>query len=77
MSILKEEAVSCGSGCFQDATGSYFLGKPSKESILEAFKLMNDKKTKPLVVRKVMEFLTYVFDGDIRYCTEHERLEEK
>ena len=45
-SFVSGTAIPCGSGCFQTACGSYFLGKPSLESIQEARSLLRTQNKK-------------------------------
>lgn len=62
-SILSGTATECGSGCFQTADGSTFLGRPSPESVSEAKRLLAEPEMHARIKAQCKEFLQYVNGG--------------
>lgn len=59
-SILTGEAIPCGSGMFQTADGSQFLGKPSEAAIEEAKRLVLDETVSRMIQDACIDFLLYI-----------------
>lgn len=73
-SVLTGSAIPCGSGCFQTADGSMWLGRPSPEAVSEAKRIAAALDTHSRLRSECIEFLNYC-GIECRWCDEHQVLE--